>query len=764
MPIQPILIPSLMGGVSTVSQSQRLPIELEAMDNCDVNIARGTDKRAGSEHVAGDGSNENLNLSDVGDVMHVFWINRDTDERFVGFINPDPTSDADVIQIWNITTGAEVTVQAEDSGGTAVDLDDADADVVAMVNYLKSGSDLTARARYRLVSVEDATFILNREVVTALEGSAITYKNSDTPDEVRNQNNDQNQIAWSDFDQPPSSTASYPDESTLKAGGDITNDAIWYAREDDVGLPQGFWWAISGTQPPWYQRLPTEGANSFLDPTTMPLRLDFDGTKFVLKFVSWTARYAGDSTFNPGPTFIGLKLQDMTFHQGRFWFTAGERIVSSRAGDLFNLWIDSVNLVTDSDPIDTGIQGKRISNGIFLESFRESLICLTDGARQIELRANGPITPQSFQVYDSTNIKGVDYIGPVIRGTQLLFFGERDFANVVYEYDYSPVQVSNIALDLTGRVHGYIPAEAHWAATSDAHDQLFILTLADPDAIYINKSIFSGTERRLNSWYRWILPDVDEIISCQVFDDYLYVVVERGSLWYLERISLGEPEQDEDGSPAQTLGYAVRLDRKVKVQGSYDSGTDTTTWTLPYNATASELQIVLAATWDTATEKAGGSLVGGFSQSTVGGVTVLTIEGDYENNDDGDNAPAYIGVVYEAEAELSEQFVRDRDGVPLHGATNLMRGKIRHRDSGGYKVKITPEGRSELTKEYIVPFVGSTVIDGDQLDDFGEFQFRVMAHTRNLSVKLVNDSPFPTTWIDMEFNATFIPQSYSPVR
>jgi hypothetical protein len=93
-----------------------------------------------------------------------------------------------------------------------------------------------------------------------------------------------------------------------------------------------------------------------------------------------------------------------------------------------------------------------------------------------------------------------------------------------------------------------------------------------------------------------------------------------------------------------------------------------------------------------------------------------------------------------------------------------MRGKIRHRDAGGYSVKITPEGRSELTKDYVVPFFGSTPLDSDQLDDFGEFQFRVMSHTRNLTIKLVNDSPYPSTWVDMEFDAEFVPNDYSPVR
>jgi hypothetical protein len=752
-----------MGGVTRVSQNQRLPFELEAQDNCDINTVRGTDKRAGTEHIAGEGAIEQLDITDPTNVMYTHWLNRSATERFVILIDPDATLDTDKIQVFDLLDGTRQTVQAVDSGGSVVDLDDSDADVVAMIAYLSAGSQ-TSRQRFRCVSVEDSTFILNREVQTSLDGAGITYQNNDTPANVRNQNNDQNVPSWRDLEQPPSTTASFPSEATLIAGGTIgPSDAIWYTVDDDIGLPQGFWWAISGTQPPWYQRLPTEGANSFLDKTTFPLRLAFTGSQFNLQFPAWSFRSAGDSTTNPGPSFIGSALSDLSFHQGRLWMVSGERVASSRAGDLFNLWINSTSLVTDADPIDEGVQGGKQSNIIFAESFRESLIMLTDASRQVELRANGPITPQSVQFYDATHVFGVDYVEPTIKGAALYFAGETDYSNVVWEFDYSPQQVTNVANDLTERVHGYIPAEAHWMKASEAHDQLFVLTLADPSAVYVNTSKWRGPERVLNSWFRWTFTGATAIRSCYAIDDFLYLLVERDEEVFLERMALGQPTQDTDGSPAQTLSYAVRVDRKVKVQGSYSASTGLTTWTVPF-PDANITDVVLAPTWDTATIKAGGTQVFGVTVTMDASSTTITVPGDYENNADGDDCPAFVGVGYTAEATLSQQFVRDDNGTPANGNTTLLRGKVRHRDAAGYKVKITPEGRSELTKTYVFPQFGNTAIDGDQLDDFGEFQFKVMCHAHNAVIKLVNDTPYPAAWVDMEFAAEFIPQSYSPVR
>lgn len=762
MPFANIRISSFLGGVSRMSQSQRVPFEFDAVENVDMLAHRGADKRTGTEHVAGEGTQEALDLADPTDTVYTFWINRSEDDRFVGFINPDATSDADLIQIFNVNTGAKQTVEALASTGSEVALDDSDADVQAMAGYLKAGTN-SARQRFRVEQVEDAQFLLNREVSTALKGSAITYRSGAGTTNVRDQNYDQNVAVWRDFAQPPVSTATYPADATLVAGGNIDSDAIWYATDDDIGLAQGFWFAVSATQPPWYQRLPTEGANSFIDEQTMPLRLQYTGTKFVLQFVDWVPRYAGDSTTNPGPSFIGNPLSDLAFHQGRFWFVSGERVASSRAGDLFNLWINSTSLLTDADPIDEGIQGRKQSNAIFAEPFRESMILLTDNSRQVELRANGPITPQSVQFYDSSAVFNVDYVEPAVKNNQLYFAGERDFSNIIWEYDYSPQQVSNVASDITARVRGYIPAEAHWMTASESHDQLFVLTLADDDAVYVNKALFNEQGQRvLNSWYRWTFPGVSEIVSCYVFDDYLYLIMQRGSLRFLERMALGEPQQDTDGTPAQTLGYAVRCDRKVKVQGTYDTSTNETTWSLPYEDSSIDC-VVLAATWDTASQKTGGTIVNGLTVTASGGTTTVVAVGDYENNADGTDSPAYLGRGYSAEIELSEQFVRSRTGEILHGKTHLMRMKVRHRDSGGYRIEVTPEGRTKHTHVYTVPFLGNTPLDSDQLDDFGEFQSKIMTKSRNAKIVLINDTPLPTAWVDAEIDAEFIPNSYNPI-
>jgi hypothetical protein len=392
----------------------------------------------------------------------------------------------------------------------------------------------------------------------------------------------------------------------------------------------------------------------------------------------------------------------------------------------------------------------------------------------VELRANGPLTPQSTQFFDSTFVSTSEYIRPVSAGAQLYFMGERDYANILWEYDYYPDQVTNVAVDATQRVHSYIPAESHLLAVAPAHDQIFVLTRADTNSVYVNKSAYKQAKKLMNAWYRWTFPSVEEIESVHVYDNFLYMLVWRSDeqasaadTLFLEKMALGEEAQTVNGTPSQTLGYAVRLDRRTdNVQGTYAVGTGLTTWTLPYLESDID-EIVLSPTWDTATEKMAGTRV---PVNTVAvdysaDTTTVTAVGDYENNADGTNCPASLGIQYIASITLSEQFVVDpRSEEIVHGPLVLVRGKCRHRDSAGYKVLITPEGRGTLTKTFTPIQHSSTPLDGPQLETFGEFQFRVMSHSRNLTIQLVNDSPYPTAWVDMDFKCEHVPDTFSPVR
>jgi hypothetical protein len=111
-------VPNFFGGVSLVSQNQRAPIEVEAMENCDLNIVRGADKRAGTIVVGGEGAGEWLNTTFVGTEMYVIWVDRSATERHCIIID-EAAADADLISAYDVLTGDRITVDG-DALGTGV--------------------------------------------------------------------------------------------------------------------------------------------------------------------------------------------------------------------------------------------------------------------------------------------------------------------------------------------------------------------------------------------------------------------------------------------------------------------------------------------------------------------------------------------------------------------------------------------------------------------------------------------------------------------
>ena len=123
---------------------------------------------------------------------------------------------------------------------------------------------------------------------------------------------------------------------------------------------------------PYYQRIRTEGEGSVLDATTMPYILAFNGNAdapdFALSEGPWAPRLNGDSQSNPGPSFIaatsdpystsaptGAPITAMGYWRNRLWLASGTTIVSSQAGDPYNLWINDAEVLSEFDPIDLSV-------------------------------------------------------------------------------------------------------------------------------------------------------------------------------------------------------------------------------------------------------------------------------------------------------------------------------------------------------------------------------------------------------------------------
>lgn len=433
---------------------------------------------------------------------------------------------------------------------------------------------------------------------------------------------------------------------------------------------------------------------------------------------------------------------------------------SSQAGDYFNLWVDDYTVDGPADPVETSLSGRSVDSITWFVPFNRSLAIFTNGYQQYELRSIEELTPNTAMLIPSVSMPIERGCQPVTNRSSIYFAGNTTPSATIYEYGYDENAVSNVAIEITQLVRGYVPVRPSMLVADPVRDTLYVLVDSEPNRLYIHQSAWSGTDRIQSAWFRWEFDEGNEILSFDVVDSDLVLLIRRDDKLWLESIPLGEPDLDEDADGALT--YNLRLDRKVSVQGVYDAATNITTWTLPY-LDSTITRLVLGKGWS-ADNKA--EIILSPENDSTGAQTLLTVSGNYANLRDGTPKPAFVGRPFDMTAELSEQFVRDENGVVVHGILQLKTLTVHHMETGFYEIHVTPTGRAAQVHRFTGKFLGalSTVFGRTILDNTGTFSRPIMSSAQGVTIEIKNDTPLPCRITGLEFNAVFNPGKTSPAN
>jgi hypothetical protein len=315
--------------------------------------------------------------------------------------------------------------------------------------------------------------------------------------------------------------------------------------------------------------------DNFIDWDTMPWSLvrEQDGT-FTFEPIDWKRRMVGDTSSSPAPSFIGEPVTDIFFYRNRLGMIAGEGVCLSVAGDYFNFWRDTVTQVLDTDVIDTNVSHNKVSVLQYAIPYNEDLL-LFSNQTQFCLTSEDFLTPSSVTVDQTTEFENSLLSRPVGAGSYLYFCLERGDYTGVKEYFIDSEKNNRDAADITAHVPRYIPKNVFRLAASSNEDVLMLLSLDERNAAYVYKYYWSGDEKLQSSWSKWVFDSADTILDIAMIETSVYFVVQRADGVYLERMDL--QSNLEDGN----LGFAVHLDRRTEVTGTYDDTADVTYWQPP---------------------------------------------------------------------------------------------------------------------------------------------------------------------------------------
>jgi len=425
-----------------------------------------------------------------------------------------------------------------------------------------------------------------------------------------------------------------------------------------------------------------------VDNSTMPHALinNNNGT-FTFQQLNWTDRLCGDIYNNPNPTFVGKKINNLTFYKNRLGVLSGENLIFTENASFFNFFATTSTQVLDTDPIDIAASGTQVNTLKNSVGFNESLLLFSDTA-QYKLDSSGEtISPTSAILNEVSSFEHDDNVTPISAGKFAYFAQARTSGTAIREYFADDDTLTNDGMDITVSVGNLIPTNCYQIISNTTEDNLIFLTSDTADSqtapysgtvsttyantMYIYKYFFDGGEKVQNAWSKWTFTGV-KIIGAMSLESFIYVLASEGTTTKLLKIDLRNLKDT-------TIGHGVYLDLKTSVTGSYSSGTNLTTFTSPYGAKTGLLAV----------DKTNGN---NYAATNTSGSTYTIV---------GNHTQLYIGVPYESKYRMSTQYVRENTGRGLVAVTSG-RYQIRNisfnfENSGYFQVEVTPNNRSIST-------------------------------------------------------------------
>ena len=562
-----------------------------------------------------------------------------------------------------------------------------------------------------------------------------------------------------------------PDGFIAKVNGDPESAADDYFVEfvcnESGGFGNGYWRETLGvkefTNVLGQGQGRPEGIEKSFDFTTMPhiLIRQSDGT-FMFKQADgvtpgsnvpsgadysnfkWADRKVGDDETNPFPSFTDKKISNIVLHRGRLGLISEESVVLSSANEFFNMHRTTMTTVLDGDPIDTDVSFRRVSFIRHAIPFNENLVLFSD-TDQFVLTGQPNLTPLTARIVQVTSYDNSSSAIPATSASSLFFaFDHGNFAGV---RELFPTDTTAFdALDLTEAVPSYIPGSVRQFASSTDESVLAVLSSTETSSIYIYRyyEVGSGSQKRKiqSAWCRFTFGSDANIRHIAFIDEDLFMIVQRTEGLFLERMRI-EPKLTDTG-----LNYRAMLDRRVtytsggSITATYDSGTNQTTITFPYQKRGRNLDGLASD---------GVRLVVVTQPSD--GNTDLVVEGDVTSK------TIYLGEAYEMDYQFSRSYLKSQSArggeQPITtGRYQLRYGNITHEDTGFFTVEVASTGRDTAVNPFTGVTLGSGSSDSAPLID-GTYRFPILVQSTEAQINLKNDSPYPSRFMAAEWEASY---------
>jgi hypothetical protein len=493
------------------------------------------------------------------------------------------------------------------------------------------------------------------------------------------------------------------------------------------------------------------GVKVGLDDTTMPHQLiNNNNNTFTFSKGTWTDRVAGDMDTNPAPSFVGQKINNLTFFQNRFGIISNQNLVMSENGEYYNFFVTTGTDVLDTDPIDIAASGTTVNKLYNSIDFNEQLLLFSAESQYILESSGDSITPTTAVLSKTSTFAHDTKVAPKSAGKFVYFAQKRNDKTAITEYFADDDTLTNDGLDITIGVNTLLPSNAYKLVSNNIEDTMVVLchdtldttntapytpssnvTGTNASKMFIYKYFWDADKKVQSAWSTFTFNNM-QIVSAEAFDSYIYLLVNEKTNLKLLRIDLRNPNFN-------SLAFPISVDMQTAIlTGSYNSTTDKTTFTIPYEHNQTLLAIDATNGADLTID----------SQS---GTTVVV---------KGNHTSCIFGSTFESLYEFSKPYVREQGATGqiaiTSGRFQIRTLSVDYQDSGFFKATVLPDGRSLSSYEMSGNVINSSSsVIGQPNMASGTFNIPIQCKNTDFVCKIISSSHLPCHFISAEIEGYY---------
>lgn len=561
---------------------------------------------------------------------------------------------------------------------------------------------------------------------------------------------------------------------------DSADGKVYYIQTSYQGQAPGYY-LMKDVTAPHTLKVRTPDAYSVLDSTTLPMQLEFVGgalgSQWEWSEIEWAPRTSGDLTTNPGPTPFKngrtAKISTIAFFRNRLWMSSGDVVFSSREGDFTDLWLEDPGLIVDTDPIDIAASTNTFTPITSMVPFKEYMFVNTNADTQYELMGSeNQITPFTAELQPMTFYSTAPLVDPLTLGNNIFFFD----AERLYLYLGRGGTLSTAA-ELSSHCPKYLPKNYGATAVAAAQDTILAVDNETKSDVYLYTTRYRGEQVVQNAFYKFVYEGA-EVLSMKSWDNDVYMVMQRGNDFFIERQLMRFDEQtvprlDRKQKIALTLGSTLATDDPKftlasVVNAVQDLSTYKTTVRIPLVLTAGELENYVFVHED-------GVRYDIEDVTTSADYSDIVVKGLVPEGN------VWVGKTFTTLIQLSTQFLREENNNPTEGILNIASMVTRHFETGNYDVISQRRGRpvsdvlssyalrdpalSNFTTKFVAPRVDTfdeSNLSIGNIENQGELVSKIMGFSDKLEIFILSDYFTPMNITNLQLRGKF-KQTYSSI-